>query len=212
MYHPILQAKETDWFVLIVNYKSVKLDFYCSNPWISHTEIHLTPVFFSRDTGGQGRRESHTLILLSLEVKVPASLQKCWVHLPITLSTIWYCLFSSEASSCWQLKYSTSSGDTLPSLDAKEIIKKKNHSKASVIMLMEATYRNSTLYSSLYGSSIWFCHSDKSLKQTTAYMTFLKALYNYKPLLRSKCHRCSYCLPVKWRYSAARISLKTRIK
>lgn len=44
---------------------------------------------------------------------------KSWFHLPITLSTIWYCLFSSEASSCWQLKYSTSSGDTLPSLDAK---------------------------------------------------------------------------------------------
>lgn len=46
-------------------------------------------------------------------------LQKSWIHLPITLSTIWYCLFSSEASSCWQLKYSTSSGDTLASLDTK---------------------------------------------------------------------------------------------
>jgi hypothetical protein len=46
------------------------------------------------------------------------------MYLPITRSTIWYCLFNSEASSCWQLKYSTSSGETFPNLDRRQKVKK----------------------------------------------------------------------------------------
>jgi len=36
-----------------------------------------------------------------------------------------------------------------------------------------------------------------SFRQVTEYDMFLKASYNYKSLLRSKYHRCSYCLLVK---------------